>query len=140
VLVRIADSKADAGQAAGKAALLKENAGLVKLLAGLSELEVAAGSGAGAGEKKPAGSIGLAGAGFEAFVYIAEAVDAAALKQKFSREIEKDRKFTAALTAKLANENFIKNAPPELVAAERRKLDEARGRAGKLESWLQDMG
>jgi valyl-tRNA synthetase len=140
VLVRIAGSaRADGGKADGaQAAFLTENAGLVKLLAGLSQLDVA--EAVAAGEKKPAGSIGLAGTGFEAFVYIAEAVDAAALKQKFRKEIEKDRAFIAGLTAKLANGNFTKNAPPELVEAERRKLDEAQSRTGKLESWLQDMG
>jgi valyl-tRNA synthetase len=39
----------------------------------------------------------------------------------------------------LDNENFVKNAPPELVAAEKLKLQDALKRTGKLESWLQDM-
>ncbi|MDR2619364.1 MAG: valine--tRNA ligase, partial [Treponema sp.] len=126
----------------GRAAFLKENAELVKLLAGLSGLEIAAaqaGSAAEPAEAKPTGSIGLAGAGFEAFVYIADAVEIGALRQKFAKEIEKDRKFIAVLQSKLANENFLKNAPQELVNGEKQKLKEVLERNGKLESWLRDM-
>jgi valyl-tRNA synthetase len=118
-------------------AFLRENAGLVKLLAGIGELEIGE---AAAGGAKPAGSIGLAGAGFEAFVYIAEAVDPLALKQKFVKELERDKKFVAGLKSKLDNAQFIQNAPPELVEGEKAKLDEALKRTGKLEAWLKDMG
>jgi len=61
------------------------------------------------------------------------------LKDKFSRELEKDRKYIEGLKAKLANENFIKNAPPELVAEEKLKLEESMKRIGKLESYIRDM-
>jgi len=115
---------------------LTENAPLVKLLAGIGELEISIASD---GEKKPAGSIGLAGSGFEAFVYIAEAVDMNVLQQKFTKELERDQKFIQGLKAKLSNENFIKNAPPELVEGERRKLDESMARTSKTESWLREM-
>jgi valyl-tRNA synthetase len=127
-LVRIADVR--------QAAFLKENAELVKLLAGLSGLETAE---AVPDAAKPAGSIGLAGAGFEAYVYIADAADPGALRQKFAKEIEKDRKFIAGLQSKLGNENFLKNAPEELVNGEKQKLKEVLERNGKLESWLRDM-
>jgi valyl-tRNA synthetase len=115
--------------------VLRDNADLVKLLAGIGELEIAPPP----AETRPAASIGLAGTGFEAFVYIAEAADPAFLKQKFARELEKDGKFIASLQAKLANENFLKNAPPELAAEERRKLEDALKRTGKLRSYMHDM-
>ncbi|MDR1447300.1 MAG: valine--tRNA ligase [Treponema sp.] len=128
---------------------LKENAALVRLLAGLGELEIIESSAghthAGkaslpeTGGTAAQGAIALAGTGFEAFIFIAGAVDIAALRQKFSRELEKDRKFTASLEAKLANENFLKNAPPELVEAEKIKLAESCSRTGKLESYIRDM-
>jgi valyl-tRNA synthetase len=118
---------------------LSENAPLVKLLAGIGELEITRTDDAKAEKKKPAGSIGLAGTGFEAFVYIAEAVDMNVLRQKFAKELERDLKFIQGLKAKLANENFIKNAPPELVDGERRKLDESIARTSKIESWLKEM-
>jgi valyl-tRNA synthetase len=128
-----------AGSAAA-AALLRGNAALIKLLAGIGGLEIEApGAPEDAALARPQGSIGLVGSGFEAFVYIAGAADLAALKQKFGREIEKDRKFTASLEGKLANENFIRNAPPELVAEQRAKLEEGRKRVEKLSSYIRDL-
>jgi valyl-tRNA synthetase len=113
---------------------LRRNEGLVKLLAGIGELEIEAAAGV-----RPAGSIGLVGRGFEAFVFVAEAVDTAALRQKFGKDLERDRKFMQALRAKLANEQFVKNAPPELVAAEQAKLEECLKRTDKIESYLRDL-
>jgi valyl-tRNA synthetase len=114
--------------------LLKENAALLQLLAGIGELEIE-----GATGPKPAGAIGLAGNGFEAFVFIAEAVDMAFLKQKFIKELERDKKFVEGLKAKLANADFLKNAPPELVAGEKLKLEDGLKKTSKLESYIRDM-
>jgi valyl-tRNA synthetase len=116
--------------------LLEENAGLVKLLAGIGELEI---ENSQAHKERPAESIGLAGNEFEAFVYIAEAVDLKLLKQKFVKELEKDLKYINGVKSKLTNENFIKNAPPELVAGEKLKLEECLKKTGKLESYIRDM-
>jgi valyl-tRNA synthetase len=122
------------GEATGK--ILNENTELVKLLAGIADLESAGTEGEGG---RPQGSIAVVGTGFEAFVYIAGAADLPQLKQKFTRDIEKDRKFIGALESKLGNENFLRNAPPELVAAEKLKLEDALKRTGKLESYIRDM-
>jgi valyl-tRNA synthetase len=120
-----------------KAGFLTENAELLKLLAGIGNLEISP-----AGETgdftRPSGSIGLVGKGFEAFVYIAEAADLAFLKQKFGKEIEKDRKFAASIKAKLGNEKFIQNAPPRLIEAEKIKMEESLKRTAKLESYIRD--
>jgi valyl-tRNA synthetase len=120
----------------GKDQFLKENASLVKILAGIAELTLETTANV---TGKPTGSIGLAGNGYEAFVFIAEVVDMKILKQKFSKELERDLKYVESLKAKLANNNFIKNAPPELVEAEKLKLDEAMKRTGKIESYIRDM-
>jgi valyl-tRNA synthetase len=143
-----------------RAAFLSGSAALVKLLAGLGDLEInnsagpdcartappanappreSASGDAAAGFTRPRGSIGLVGPGFEAFVFIAEAADLAALKQKFTKEIEKDSKFIASLEGKLANENFVKNAPPELVAEQRIKLEEGRKRTRTLALYIRDL-
>jgi len=116
--------------------LLVENAALIKLLAGLGELEI---KGAQTQTERPIGAIGLAGSEFEAFVFIAEAVDMKLLKQKFVKDLEKDKKYIESVKAKLANENFIKNAPPELVTGEKLKLEESLARTDKLESYIRDM-
>jgi valyl-tRNA synthetase len=116
--------------------VLRQNEGLVKLLAGIGEMEIMAAS---TTDSRPAGSIGIVGSGFEAFIFIAEAVDIAALKQKFNKELERDRKFIDGLRAKLANNQFVQNAPPELVAAEKNKLEEGLERTGKIERYLRDL-
>jgi valyl-tRNA synthetase len=112
----------------------RQNEGMIKLLAGIGELEIES-----AGGKQPAGSIGMADAGFEVFVFIAGAADTAALKQKFARDLERDRKFIEGLRAKLANEEFIKNAPAQLVSAEKAKLEETLKRTGKIETYLRNL-
>ncbi|GHV64461.1 valine--tRNA ligase [Spirochaetia bacterium] len=128
----------------GQAGILEANAELVKLLAGIGDLELAGtGKGQGSGPeagRRPPGSIAAVGAGFEAFVFIAEAADLGALKQKFTKDIDKDRKFIASLKAKLGNEKFVQNAPPELVQGEKEKLAEALKRTEKLESYIKDLG
>jgi valyl-tRNA synthetase len=118
----------------GQEQTLRQNEGLVKLLAGIGELEIKAP--AKESGKRPAGSIGMAGAGFEIFVFIGEAVDIAALRKKFEKDLARDNAFVQSLRAKLANEQFVKNAPPELVAAEKLKLEEGLARTGKIESYL----
>jgi valyl-tRNA synthetase len=127
--------------AGDRAETLAANTELVKLLAGIGELETRAAGGDLPEDpgSRPPGSIALVGAGFEAFVFVADAADLAALKLKFTREIEKDRKFIQSLEAKLGNGKFLQNAPPELVEGERQKLDEARKRTGKLESYIRDL-
>ena len=123
-----------------------ENDRLIKLLAGIGELNIENISGADAAAgKKPEGSIGMvfagsqAGTGFEVFVFIAGAVDTEALKRKFAHDMEKDCKFIDSLRTKLANEQFIKNAPPELVAEQKIKLEEALKKIEKLEMYLRDL-
>jgi valyl-tRNA synthetase len=128
-----------------KAAFLRENAELVRLLAGLGKLDVEDTAGktaleekAGSAEKTNA-AIVLAGQDYEARVYIAEAVDMKALAEKFRRNLERDRKYIASLEAKIANPNFVKNAPPELVLDEKQKLAEAKERTGTVEAYLKSL-
>jgi valyl-tRNA synthetase len=121
----------------GQEQTLRQNEGLVKLLAGIGELEII--SPAKESGERPAGSIGMAGAGFEIFVFIGEAVDIAALRKKFEKDLARDNAFVQGLRSKLANEQFVKNAPPELVAAEKLKLEEGLARTGKIESYLRGL-
>ena len=125
--------------AEGNFRFLEENAALVKLLAGAGELDLISMADAGHGGERPQGAIGLAGTGYELFVFIADAVDMKFLKEKFTKELDKDYKYIESLKAKLANENFTRNAPPELVAEEKSKLEESLQRTGKLESYIRDM-
>jgi valyl-tRNA synthetase len=125
VLVRTAGEQAQ---------IFNQNMDLIKLLAGIGDLSVE-----GAKEDKPVGSIGMAGAGFEVFVFVAEAVDTQALKKKLSGDLERDLKYIESLRGKLANEQFVKNAPESLVAEQRSKLEETLARTEKLKFYLKDL-
>ena len=118
-----------------RAAFIGENEPLIALLANLRDVDVRS-----AGESSAAdaadGALSAAGTGFEAFVFIGEAVDVKALVAKWKKENEKDVKYIIGLEAKLANENFIKNAPAELVEGERVKLNEAKTRTAKTAAYI----
>ncbi len=120
-------------------AYLSDQIPLIALLAGTSSLEILDTVAPGAQASRPQGSVALVGKGFEVFVFVREAVDAAQLVAKFSKEVEKDKKYLASLRGKLANEAFIKNAPSELVEQEKGKLGETEGRIAKLEAYLRDL-
>jgi valyl-tRNA synthetase len=109
---------------------IEENTALIKLLAGLNEIQF--------NEKitKPAGAIGLTGAGWEVFVNIGGAEEAAKLKMKFEKEWENEKKYIGGLEGKLANPAFVRNAPSELVDGERAKLAEAQRRMDKLTIYI----
>ncbi|MDR0302828.1 MAG: valine--tRNA ligase, partial [Treponema sp.] len=125
VLVRAAQEQANP---------FRQNEGLIKLLAGIGDLQIEA-----AKEGRPAGSIGMAGSGYEVFVFVAEAVDTQALKKKLSGDLERDLKYIDGLRAKLANEQFVKNAPASLVDEQRGKLEETLKRTEKLGNYLKDL-
>ncbi|AEJ19967.1 valine--tRNA ligase [Gracilinema caldarium] len=111
---------------------------LVALLANVEHIEFE-GLGSAGQTTKPKGTVGLVGKGFETFVSIADAVDQAQLLVKFTKDLEKDIKFRSMLEAKLTNANFVSNAPAELVAQERAKLEDVQERIKKLETYLRDL-
>jgi len=116
----------------------RRNEGLIKLLAGIGDLQIEAAKD-GDSSSRPEGSIGMAISGFETFVFVAEAVDTAALKKKFINDLERDRKYIDSLRAKLANEQFIKNAPENLVEKQKIKLEETVKRTEKVSNYLKDL-
>ncbi|MCL1813166.1 MAG: valine--tRNA ligase [Treponema sp.] len=123
---------------------LNENAELVKLLAGLEELQIKTeGKDYEAkhvnAEAASNGGVGFAGTDWEAVLFLGGTVDLNALKAKFEKNLEKDKKYIAALEAKIANPDFVKNAPHELVEAEKQKCTEAKERTGKIEAYLKNL-
>jgi valyl-tRNA synthetase len=115
---------------------------LIKLLAGIDELTIKPTASADTSSTQspaglnPPGSIGMTSSGFEVFVFVSEAVDIAALKKKFSNDLERDRKYIESLRAKLANEQFIKNAPAQLVIEQKLKLEETILRTEKFAGYF----
>ncbi|MDR2397953.1 MAG: valine--tRNA ligase [Spirochaetaceae bacterium] len=115
---------------------LKEQESLLRLLAGLGDITFEA---VEAASTRPVGAVGLVGSAFEAFVPLAGVVDLGLLQQSFTKNIAKDQAFIALLREKLANEHFLKNAPPELVQGEQAKLAQAVQRTEKLTAYIRDL-
>ena len=115
---------------------IEENSALIKMLASLSGLKIERGAAANEERQAAKGFIASAGAGFEVFIFIAEAVDINILIAKWNKEAEKDKKFIALVKAKLANDSFINRAPKELIEAEKEKLYLSELRLKKTNAFL----
>jgi len=74
-------------------------------------------------ERPPASAVAVAG-GLEVFVGLGEEVDLARLRETLARRLEKLGKAIAGSRAKLENAAFVERADPEVVAAERARLEE----------------
>jgi valyl-tRNA synthetase len=106
---------------------------LIALLIGSDNLQITYGS------VQRAGSIPAVGSGFEAFVYIKEAID-------LDREIDKLQKELRSLDAalkrtagKLANKAFLSKAPEEVVQKEKDKLEELQHRKVKITGYVGEL-
>jgi valyl-tRNA synthetase len=71
------------------------------------------------------GSVMFAISGVEVHLDLSGAVDTEKEKVRISKELGDVERYVAGLTQKLANEQFISNAPAAVVALERKKLAEA---------------
>jgi valyl-tRNA synthetase len=60
-------------------------------------------------------------------------------KLRLSGEIQQIRQYIPKVEGKLKNENFVKNAPPELVAEERQRLADAEAKLKSLEAALAEL-
>ncbi|MEL3905878.1 MAG: valine--tRNA ligase [Treponema sp.] len=122
-------------EADAPAAAAVENTDLIKLLAGLADIQFIK-----TPADKPANSIGTVGTGFEAFIITGADIDRSQLITRFTKELEKEKEAVARLTAKLSNKNFTDHAPAEVVGAEREKLQQAQRRTEKFTLYLQELG
>ena len=118
------------------AGFLRESAPLVGLLAGAT---CGNGSRPEEASSRPEGSVALVGRGFEAYAFVKESVDGQKLVEKLRKDASKDEEYAARAKAKLANPGFSSSAPPEVVAREREKLDEALRRAKKYRQYLEEL-
>ncbi|HYG73425.1 MAG TPA: valine--tRNA ligase [Planctomycetota bacterium] len=86
---------------------------------------------------KPASATGIKGG----TIYVALSADLVDVERlRLGKEISKAEQFIPKVEAKLKNENFIRNAPPELVAEEREKLKEVQSKLGTLKAALAELG
>jgi valyl-tRNA synthetase len=84
-------------------------------------------------EDAPAGAQHDVVAGFEIAIVFPEKVITPEQIERTKREIEKSKKELASLDTKLANEQFVKNAPPQIVQTAEARRIELRARIEKLE-------
>ena len=112
------------------AEVCREKTDMIKLLAGLSNVEFV--------EKKPDSSIGTVGTGFEAFILLDDNVNKDQLLKHFNKDLESGKKDAERIEAKL-NGKFGQHAPAEVVQAERDKLAEIKRRIEKLEGYVSEL-
>jgi len=75
--------------------------------------------------EKPTGATSFLVGKDECYVDIAEEIDVEAEKERITKEIAYLNGFLKSVNAKLANERFVQNAKPEIVANERNKQADA---------------
>jgi valyl-tRNA synthetase len=76
----------------------------------------------------------------EVYVALDSPADTGQERQRLGRELEKFRKLLQSQTAKLANQQFVANAPAAVVEKERQRLGEYELAAEKLQASLERLG
>jgi valyl-tRNA synthetase len=102
-------------------------------LAGVGQMQ------AGADVTKPRQAAGHVTPDFEAYVSLRGLIDVAAEVKRLEKQLAEKKKFLQGTEAKLANESFVKNAPPEVVQQQRDKVDETRKQIATIEADLREL-
>ncbi|MDD4351647.1 MAG: valine--tRNA ligase [Candidatus Gracilibacteria bacterium] len=115
---------------AGRAAeLVNDELELVKFLARIDDLEFIEG-------KPQEAVVSLVVGKIEAYLPLGDMIDLAKEKARLTKESEELKKYVKGLDSKLSNKNFIKNAPAEVVAGDKGRLEDAKLKLEKLEQQL----
>lgn len=91
------------------------------------------------GDDSPEGAVAAVGKGYEAFVFIRDAIDVDKEIDKIKKNIEKADKNRIGTEKKLANENFVSRAPDEVIAKEKEKLEEFTTAIEKMKAHLSEL-
>lgn len=113
---------------------LRELAPFVTQLAGVAELRC------GPDLPKPAQSAGIVRAEFEALVLLEGLIDLEEERKRLNKQLADKHKQLASIQAKLANDNFRKNAPAEVVQAQLEQQAEIERQIGLIEENLRGFG
>ncbi len=114
--------------------LIQDKTEIIKRLANLGELEIMQ-----TGEKIEKSLTTFVG-DVEIYLPLADLIDLDAEKARITKEIDNLESYLESLNKKLGNDNFVKNAPDEVIDAERTKLGEATTKLEKLKIQLQQLG
>ena len=77
--------------------------------------------------------------GMEIFIPLEGLVDTDKEKKRLKKEVSNLESYIKGLSAKLGNDNFVKNAPKEVVKGEKGKLEESEGKLAKLKEQLNQL-
>ncbi|WP_028973723.1 valine--tRNA ligase [Spirochaeta cellobiosiphila] len=84
-------------------------------------------------------AIAAIGKGFEAYIYIKDIIDMPAEIAKLKKNIAKTEKLFKSTEGKLKNEKFLNNAPDDVVAKEKDKLEEFSSTLDKQRKYLLEL-
>ncbi|MBD3310959.1 MAG: valine--tRNA ligase [Candidatus Magasanikbacteria bacterium] len=113
--------------------ILDKNTEVIKGLARLENIEIEV------KVDKPDESIGFVVGGVEVYIKLGGVVDFEKEKSRLNNEVSDLGKYINSLEKKLNNENFVDNAPAEVVEKEKGKMEEAKSKLEKLNSQLQSL-
>lgn len=119
--------------AGDKAELIKKEQEIIKKLARVESLNVLASG------TKPDGYVGTVAGGVEIYLDLSGLVDTEAEKKRLAKETAEIEKYLTGLESKLANQEFVANAPEAVVAKEQEKLSAAREKLDKLREQLNSL-
>ena len=88
------------------------------------------------GREDVSGAFPVSSVGFEAFVFVRDAIDVDAELKRLEAELGKAEALLEASEKKLANENFISHAKPEAIEKEKGKKAEALERIAKAKEHM----
>jgi valyl-tRNA synthetase len=106
---------------------------LIALLVGADNLQITQGA------VRRTGSIPAVGTGFEAFVFIKEAIDLEREIDKLQKEIRSLETALDRTTGKLKNKAFLTKAPAEVVQKEKDKQEELQRRKAKIAGYIEEL-
>ncbi|MBI3824065.1 MAG: valine--tRNA ligase, partial [Planctomycetes bacterium] len=105
----------------------------IKQLGGVGKLEY------GKATTKPEQCASYITADFEVYVSLAGLIDPAAEITRAEKQLADKRKQLAGAEAKLKNENFVKNAPPEVVEQQRALIADLQKQIATIEQNIKDL-
>ncbi|MBI1909522.1 MAG: valine--tRNA ligase [Deltaproteobacteria bacterium] len=117
----------------GLSAILQNHSKVIERLARVSTLKVTT---------EKVSSKGMAhesGAGFDVFIPLEGLIDFENERKRLAKEIGKLKQEVNAIQNRLAQSNFVNNAPPEIVAQEREKESLVRVKLAKFEETLKNL-
>ena len=91
------------------------------------------------GDAKPKNSIGALGSGFQIFISIEQGFDVDALNKSFEKKLDDMLQEEKSINAKLANKNFVKRAPKEIVEKEMSRVEELKEKISIINSYIKDI-